>query len=130
MADFCGYTSDDVFGNQAPFYFDLSVKDVYQTLKLGATCHVYPKKYFMFPLLLVKALERDGITAINWATSAFHLVASSGTLEKCAPRSVKKAALGGEALQAKHVNTWRRALPELHVINIYGPTEVTVDCTG
>lgn len=130
MADFCGYTADDVFGNQAPFYFDLSVKDVYQTLKLGATCHVYPKKYFMFPLLLVKALERDGVTALNWATSAFHLVASSGALEKCVPRSIKKAALGGEALQAKHVNTWRRALPELHVINIYGPTEVTVDCTG
>ena len=130
MADFCGYTSDDVFGNQAPFYFDLSVKDIYQTLKLGASCHIYPKKYFMFPLLLVKALERDSVTALNWATSAFHLVASSGALGKCAPRSVKKAALGGEALQAKHVNTWRRALPELHVINIYGPTEVTVDCTG
>lgn len=130
MADFCGYTSSDVFGNQAPFYFDLSVKDVYQTLKLGATCHIYPKKFFMFPLLLTKALDRDGVTALNWATSAFHLVASSGALEKCAPQSVKKAALGGEALQAKHVNTWRRALPDLHVINIYGPTEVTVDCTG
>jgi D-alanine--poly(phosphoribitol) ligase subunit 1 len=130
MTAFCGYTSEEVFGNQAPFYFDLSVKDVYQTLKLGATCHIYPKKFFMFPLLLVKAMEADHVTAINWATSAFHLAASSGALEKCAPASLKKAALGGEALQAKHVNAWKRALPELHVINLYGPTEVTVDCTG
>ena len=37
MTEFCGYTEDEVFGNQAPFYFDLSGKDVYQTLSLGAS---------------------------------------------------------------------------------------------
>lgn len=130
MSEFCGYTSEEIFGNQAPFYFDLSVKDVYQTLKLGATCRIYPQKYFTFPLLLVRAMEADRVSAINWATSAFHLVAASGALEKCPPTALKKAALGGEALQARHVNTWKRALPELHIINLYGPTEVTVDCTG
>ena len=130
MTAFCGYTEDDVFGNQAPFYFDLSVKDIYQTLKLGATCHILEKKLFMFPLLLMRKLEEKQVTALNWATSAFHLAASSGALEKCAPGSVRTAALGGEALQAKHVNAWKRALPGLHVINLYGPTEVTVDCTG
>lgn len=130
MTEFCGYTENDVFGNQAPFYFDLSVKDVYQTLKLGATCHIYPKKFFMFPLLLVRAMDADGVTAINWATSAFHLTASSGAAEKCPPHALRTAALGGEALQARHVNAWKRALPGLHVINLYGPTEVTVDCTG
>ena len=130
MTDFCGYTGDEVFGNQAPFYFDLSVKDVYQTLKLGATCRIYPKKYFTFPMLALKAMDADGVTAINWATSAFHLTAASGALEKYPPRSLRTAALGGEALQARHVNAWRRAVPGLQVINLYGPTEVTVDCTG
>ena len=130
MTAFCGYTGDEVFGNQAPFYFDLSVKDVYQTLKLGATCHIYPRKFFTFPLLLLRAMEADGVTAINWATSAFHLAAASGALAKCPPTTLRTAALGGEALQAKHVNAWRQAAPQLHVINLYGPTEVTVDCTG
>ena len=27
MSEFCGYTRHDIFGNQAPFYFDLSCKD-------------------------------------------------------------------------------------------------------
>ena len=130
MTAFCGYTGEDVFGNQAPFYFDLSVKDLYQTLKLGATCHIYPRKFFTFPLLLLRAMDEQGVTAINWATSAFHLVAASGALTKCPPRGLRKAALGGEALQARHVNTWLRAVEGLHVINLYGPTEVTVDCTG
>ena len=130
MNRFCGYTAEEVFGNQAPFYFDLSGKDLYQTLSLGATCVVFPKKYFSFPSLLVKAMNEKRVTAINWATSSFHLVAAVGILEKESPLYLRKAALGGEALQACHVNTWKRAVSCLHVINMYGPTEVTVDCTA
>lgn len=37
--------------------------------------------------------------------------------------------LGGEVLQAKQLNRWRRALPQVQYVNLYGPTEVTVDCT-
>ena len=130
MTEFCGYTEDEVFGNQAPFYFDLSGKDVYQTLSLGASCRIFEKKYFTFPMLLLKAMEEAGVTAINWATSAFHFVASSGALSKCAPPTLRKAALGGEALQARYVNAWKAAIPGLEVVNMYGPTETTVDCAA
>ena len=130
MMEFCGYTEDEVFGNQAPFYFDLSGKDVYQTLSLGASCRIFEKKYFTFPMLLLKAMEEAGVTAINWATSAFHLVAASGALTKYAPTHLKKAALGGEALQARYVNLWKAAVPGLQVVNMYGPTETTIDCAA
>ena len=130
MTEFCGYTEDEVFGNQAPFYFDLSGKDVYQTLSLGASCRIFEKKYFTFPMLLLKAMEEAGVTAINWATSAFHLVAASGALTKYAPTHLKKAALGGEALQARYVNLWKAAVPGLQVVNMYGPTETTIDCAA
>ena len=130
MTEFCGYTEDEVFGNQAPFYFDLSGKDVYQTLSLGASCRIFEKKYFTFPMLLLKAMEETGVTAINWATSAFHLVAASGALTKYAPTHLKKAALGGEALQARYVNLWKTAVPGLQVVNMYGPTETTIDCAA
>ena len=130
MTEFCGYTEDEVFGNQAPFYFDLSGKDVYQTLSLGASCRIFEKKYFTFPMLLLKAMEEAGVTAINWATSAFHLVAASGALTKYAPTHLKKAALGGEALQARYVNLWKASVPGLQVVNMYGPTETTIDCAA
>lgn len=32
-----GITNEDVIGNQAPFDFDVSVKDIYSSLKTGAT---------------------------------------------------------------------------------------------
>ena len=42
---------------------------------------------------------------------------------------MKKGILGGDALLASKLNIWRKALPEVQYINLYGPTEVTVDCT-
>lgn len=123
------FSDRDVLGNQAPFYFDLSVKDIYLTLKCGATTHIIPQNLFLFPLPLVRFLEEKRVTALVWATSAFHLLAASGALEKEAPTHLRTAILGGEALQAKHLNRWRRALPQVRYINLYGPTEVTVDCT-
>ena len=129
MADKFGFTDEDIMANQAPFYFDLSVKDIYLTLKCGATTHIIPKKFFMFPMLLLEFLEEKKATSLVWATAAFHLVANSGALEKCAPKSLNKIILGGEALYAKQLNIWRRALPDVRYVNLYGPTEVTVDCT-
>lgn len=129
MADACGITGDDVMANQAPFYFDLSVKDIYLTLKCGATTHILSKKLFMFPLMLLRKIEEVGATALIWATSAFNLVATSKALAKCQPQSLRHVIVGGEALMARNLNIWRAALPEVQYINLYGPTEVTVDCT-
>lgn len=128
MSETFEFCEDDIFGNQAPFYFDLSVKDIYQTLKNGASCHIIPKKMFMFPKLLLELAEKKRITAFVWATSAFHLVANSGALSKVQPSSLKQVILGGEALGAKQLNVWKRTLADVRYVNLYGPTEVTVDC--
>ena len=40
------FDKSTVFGNQTPFYFDASVKDIYSTIKCGATLEIIPKKFF------------------------------------------------------------------------------------
>jgi amino acid adenylation domain-containing protein len=129
MADTFEFSEKDILANQSPFYFDLSVKDIYLTLKCGATTNIIPKKLFMFPLLLARFIKEKQTTALVWATAGFHLLANSGALEKCAPQTINKIILGGEALYAKQLNIWRQALPHVRYVNLYGPTEVTVDCT-
>ncbi len=129
MSEISGVNENDILANQAPFYFDLSVKDIYQTLKTGCTTYILPKKYFMFPTMLVDTLNEKNVTSLFWATSAFRMTADSGVFEKKSLPNLKRAVLGGEALQAKHVNIWKKAAPQTQFINLYGPTEVTVDCT-
>lgn len=124
----CDIRATDIMGNLAPFYFDLSVKDIYATLKTGAKTYILPKKLAMFPVLLIKFLKEKQVTVISWATGAMHLVANSGVLSEYSADSLRTVITGGEALQAKQVNIWKAAMPQLRFINLYGPTEVTVDC--
>ncbi|MCF0150279.1 MAG: amino acid adenylation domain-containing protein [Firmicutes bacterium] len=118
----------DICANQPPFYFDASGRDLFPCLKTGGTVHILPKKLFMFPMLLINYLNEHQVNVLNWATSAFHLVAASRVLEKFQPHTVKRILLGGEALQAKQVRLWKAAVPGVEIVNVYGPTETTVDC--
>ena len=57
FTDIFGITDKDVIGNQAPFDFDVSVKDIYSSLKCGATLQIIPKSMFSFPTRLLDYLD-------------------------------------------------------------------------
>lgn len=128
LVEACALTGSDRYAAQAPLYFDLSVKSIYPVFKTAATVHLLPKKFFAFPMLLTRYIKEHQLNVAMWATSAFHLVANSGVLEKDPPCSLNCIALGGEALQAKQLRRWQNAV-DARYFNLYGPTEVTVDCT-
>lgn len=118
-----------VFGNQAPFYFDMSVKDIYSTLKHGATDYIIPRQLFNFPTEMFKYILQHGINTLAWATSAVCLVAKEESFEEVCPRTVRGVFFGGEAMPLKTLNLWRKYLPDAMYMNMYGPTETAVDCT-
>ena len=46
-----------IFGNQTPFYFSMSVLDIFATIRSGATLHIIPKMLFSFPVKLLGFLK-------------------------------------------------------------------------
>lgn len=129
LADTLGVLSEDNIGNQTPFYFDGSVKDICLCLKTGATLHIIGRKYFSFPKLLIDYLNSNKVSVILWATSAIILIGNSGILEEKKPDHVRLVTFAGEAMPAKQLNKWMASLQDARFINLYGPTEITVDCT-
>ena len=123
------FTDHDALGNQTPFYFDGSVKDICICLKSGATLNVLGKKYFTFTKLLIPFLNERHITAILWATSAIVMVGNSDILNVALPEHLRLVTFAGEAMPAKQLRTWQEKLPSVRFVNLYGPTEITVDCT-
>lgn len=123
------FTDQDALGNQTPFYFDGSVKDICICLKSGATLNVIGKKYFTFTKHLMPFLNERNITAILWATSAIVLVGNSDILNIALPEHLRLVTFAGEAMPAKQLRTWQEKLPNVRFVNLYGPTEITVDCT-
>lgn len=129
LVDTFGFTENDALGNQTPFYFDGSVKDICICLKSGATMHIISKKYFTFPKLLIPFLNDRKITCILWATSAITLIGNSDILSISTPMYLRIVTFAGEAMPAKQLKVWMNKLPDCKYVNLYGPTEITVDCT-
>lgn len=124
-----GFSANNVFGNQAPFDFDVSVKDIYSTLRNGASLHVIPKVNFSFPIKLIAFLNEYRINTVIWATSALRIVANLKGLEKDRPEYLQQVMFSGEVMPNKVLNYWRAHLPAVKYVNLYGPTEITCNCT-
>ena len=129
LVDTFDFTQDSVFGNQNPFYFDASIKDIYSTLKCGATMYVIPKSCFVMPARLVQYLNAHKIDSILWSAAAIALVSNTKAFDEEQPLFLKNVMFSGEVMHNKVLNYWRRLLPGTNFVNLYGPTEITSVCT-
>lgn len=129
FVDTFNITNVDVIGNQAPFDFDVSVKDIYSCLKTGATLVIIPRSYFMFPMQVMDMLDQYKVTTIIWAVSALVMITRLHGLKYKTPKSINKIMFSGEQMPLKQLNKWRRVYNEAMFVNLYGPTEITCNCT-
>lgn len=129
FTDTFGISEKDIIGNQAPFDFDVSVKDIYSSLKCGATLQIIPKSMFSFPTRLLDYLDDNKVTTLIWAVSALCIVTTLKGFDYKIPGSINKVIFSGEVMPVKHLNMWRETYPEAMFVNVYGPTEITCNCT-
>jgi len=132
MEHFCeeiGVQTEDVIANQAPFYFDASLIDIYCTLKMSATMHIVPIELFSLPLKLLEFLQERKVTMIRWVPSALNIVAAFRGLKSLRPDYLRLIIFGAESMPTKCYNYWRSFYPDITFVQIYGPTEITGVCT-
>lgn len=119
------FSDKEIFLNQAPFYFDASVPDIYCTVRNGATLHLVDHKWFSFPIKLLDYMEKEKVNAIYWVPSALVTVANLKALGKRNLSCLKKVMFCGEVMPTKQYNMWKKELPEAKFVNYYGPCETT-----
>lgn len=123
-------TQQDSFGNQAPFYFDNSILDIYSTIKTGATTYIIPKNLFAQPVPLLEYLKEKKINTIFWVPSALIVVAKLKAFRNVdLSDTLQRVLFCGEVMPNKQLNIWRKFLPDVLYANLYGPTEITDACT-
>ena len=123
-------THEDTFGNQAPFYFDNSILDIYSAMKMGATLYIIPKILFPQPVRLLEYLKENQINTIFWVPSALMVVSKLKAFRNVdLTDTLKRVLFCGEVMPNKQLNVWRKYLPNALYANLYGPTEITDACT-
>ena len=129
FTDTFGINESDVIANQAPFDFDVSVKDIYSALKTGAALAVVPRKLFSVPTALIDFLCEQKVTVMVWAVSALCLLSTFHALDYKTPETVRMILFSGEVMPNKALKNFRSHLPDTMYVNLYGPTEITCNCT-
>lgn len=129
VVDKFNINSETSYGSQTPFYFSMSILDIFTTVISGATFHIIPKMYFSFPVKLLEYLNEKKVNTIYWVPSALSIVANLKALDYVTPKYLTKILFAGEVMPTKQLNIWIKHLPDALYANLYGPTEITDICT-
>lgn len=128
LSEVLEFGEDTVYGNQTPLYFDACLKELYPTLKFGATTYLIPKELFLMPVKLVEFLNDHRINTVCWVVSALTMISAFNTFQTVVPQYLRTVAFGSEVFPIRQFKRWREALPEAKFTNLYGPTEGTGMC--
>ncbi len=115
----------DAVLQKTPVSFDASVWEFYAPLMVGARLVLARPEGHREPAYLVQALIDHHITVLQLVPSMAELLVQERALERAT--SLERLFCGGEALRRSLVDRARERLPGLEIINLYGPTEVTID---
>ena len=121
-------TPADALGNQTPFFFDASAKDLYWMLHDGCRLEVLDTGLFSQPYHLIEYLNDRHITLISWVPSALVIVSQLDTFADILPNYLRAVFFIGEVFPMKHFLIWQNALPGVKFVNLYGQSELAGAC--
>src|SRR4051794_7931517 len=119
----------EVMGSLAPIYFDAYTLEFCMCMAKGATWVVVPENLAMFPPKLVEFVATRPINFIFWVPTIMVNIANLDLLAEIKLDRLTKVFFIGEVFPTRHLNYWRRHLPNAMFVNLYGPIEITVACT-
>jgi D-alanine--poly(phosphoribitol) ligase subunit 1 len=125
---------DDVILQKTPYYFDVSVWELFWWALQGAKlCFLMPRGEGN-PLAIVETIRKHRVTVLHFVPSMLNVFL--GYLDGKGDRvleglaSVRRVFVSGEALVPSHVRQFNNILGKrigARLTNLYGPTEATVD---
>jgi amino acid adenylation domain-containing protein len=122
-----GLGPDDRLSHTFDLTFDLSVFDLFAAWDAGACVHCPSRGDLLAP---GRYLREERLTVWFSVPSLGVLMRRLGLLEPDAYPDLRLVLFCGAPLTADLARAWRRAAPSAALENLYGPTELTVACTG
>ncbi|MFF7838126.1 amino acid adenylation domain-containing protein [Streptomyces ossamyceticus] len=107
--------------------FDASVHDLFVAWAGGATLVVPARSQLLSPVKTVNALR---LTHWFSVPSLITFASRLGTLKPGSMPTLRWTIFGGEPLPLAAAREWREAAPNSELDVLYGPTELTISCTG
>lgn len=122
--------NNQVFLNQAPFSFDLSVMDIYPALVSGSTLFALDKSLVLQSKLMFEEISRSNLNVWVSTPSFIQMCFLEPTFNQNMLPDLHTFLFCGEILQVQTAKELKRKFPNATIYNTYGPTETTVAVTS
>ena len=116
-------------GSLSPFYFDIYTLELCLLLFNKCDLYIIPEEKAIFPAELIEYCLDKKISFIFWVpTIMVNIVNSEIEINRMASH-LQRVFFAGEVFPPKQFNVWKLALPGVEFVNLYGPIEISIDCT-
>jgi amino acid adenylation domain-containing protein len=119
----------EIIGSLAPPVFDHFSHELCRMMSKGSTLVILPERLSAFPFKMLEILKNENVTYIFWVPTIMVNIANMDLLSKIELPALKTVWFAGEVMPTKQYNYWHKHLPGTRFVNLYGPTEITLDCT-
>jgi amino acid adenylation domain-containing protein len=119
---------NDCFSSHAPFHFDLSIFDLFVSIKHGAKLILIEEQIAKQPLLLAQLISEQKISIWYSTPTILNLLATYGKIHKHNYDSLRLVLFAGEVFPINQFHNLYTQWKTPNYYNLYGPTETNV-CT-
>ncbi|MBR4260925.1 MAG: AMP-binding protein [Clostridia bacterium] len=119
----------DVSMSLLKYSFDASGIDIYSSILFGGTLVVVGKNDELNPVRVLELIEKYGVTRSFLIPKWIENIVNTEELYNYDISSLKLLGTGGEVLKPSILKDFLAKYPNLKIINLYGPTEVTMFTT-
>lgn len=124
-----GFDGSEVMGSLSPVVFDIFDFELCMLMVNGSQLVLLDAFLASFPARLLETMAENKVSFIFWVPSIMVNIANLGLLEKIALPDLKLVWFAGEVFPTKQFLYWYDNLPDTKFANLYGPIEITLDCT-
>jgi amino acid adenylation domain-containing protein len=119
----------EVIGSLSPLVFDIYSFELCMLMARGSTIVLIQDTLSAFPAAILNLLREKMVSFIFWVPTIMVNTANMDLLSKIPLPALKTVWFAGEVFPTKQFNYWKKHLPLVKFVNLYGPIEITLDCT-
>tara|TARA_R110002073_G_scaffold322276_2_gene498825 strand:+ start:7725 stop:9242 length:1518 start_codon:yes stop_codon:yes gene_type:complete len=123
------FNENEVIGSLSPLVFDIYSFELCLLMSNGSTIVLIPDTFAAFPIKILNILSEQKVTFLFWVPTIMVNIANMNLLENIKLPHLKTVWFAGEVFPTKQFNYWQNKLSQTLFANLYGPIEITLDCT-
>jgi amino acid adenylation domain-containing protein len=127
--DLFNLCEQEIIGSLSPAIFDIYSFELCLMMAKGSTLILLPETLAAFPIKILEIIKKKQVSFIFWVPTIMVNIANMNLFADLKLPSLRTIWFAGEVFPTKQFNYWKKHLPHCVFANLYGPIEITLDCT-